>query len=105
MPMPRLTLGSAIPVILVLGTLGLFLHKAMDQGPQEAAVPASTATADAAGRAQPGFTQGSGAHPPPPAEMNPTPAGTPEPPNPGNVPPSATPQAPSGESARPVPGG
>ena len=49
MPMPRLSLGSTIPVILVLGTLGLFLHKAMDEGPQEAAGPPSTATADAAG--------------------------------------------------------
>jgi hypothetical protein len=102
--MSRVTLGSVIPVILVLGTAGLFLHKAMDRRPQEAAITASMATADVAGRARSSLAEGSGAQVPPPAEMNPTPAGTSAPSNPGNAPPSATPLAPSGEPARPVQG-
>jgi hypothetical protein len=96
--MRRVTLTNVIPVILVLGTLGLFVHKWTAEPDADAITTAASEPGQAGGG---GSFEGSGAQVPPTTSMNPVPSGTPEPPNPGNTPTSATPVAPSGEPARP----
>ena len=93
--MRRVTLANVIPFILVLGTIGLFLHKWT--GGNDASHAITTAVSEPA---RPASAEGSGAQVPPGNAMNPIPAGTPNPGTPGNPPSSATPTAPSGEPAR-----
>ena len=96
--MQRVTLGNIIPVILVLGTLALFVHKwTGGEAEPDGITTAQTEPAQAGGAS----LEGSGAQVPPTSAMNPTPAGTPAPPEPGNAPSSAMPLAPSGDPARP----
>lgn len=106
-PMPRLSLATAIPPLLIAVLVVLFLHRAINRPDTPAPAPTTAAYREAMG----GNATGGSIEPPSanagtgPSAMNPVPAGTPNVEPAHDTPSSATPTAPSGEPAKAPAGG